>query len=59
MKSNSKPVRIKGTEKRTISGSPELFAKADDKMNRLSIGNFSEYVRQLIIRDVDQSKQAA
>jgi hypothetical protein len=38
--------------KRSVSGSPELFAAAAARMSGLLITNFSEYVRELIRRDL-------
>lgn len=40
-------------EKRSVSAPAELFAAADQVMARRHIGNFSEYIRDLIRRDIE------
>lgn len=44
-------------EKRSISAPSELFAAADQVMARRHIGNFSEYVRELIRRDLEKKTE--
>lgn len=43
--------------KRSISAPSELFAAADQVMARRHIGNFSEYVRELIRRDLEKKAE--
>ncbi len=47
------------TEKRSVSGAGALFNKADERMRELSITNFSEYVRRLILNDLQREKAEA
>lgn len=43
----------KGNNKtRSVSMSPELFAKAEERAERLRLANFSAYVRKLIEDDL-------
>jgi len=45
-------------EKRSVSAPSELLAAADDRMAAQRITNFSEYVRDLIRRDLEAAKAA-
>lgn len=45
-------------EKRSVSAPSELFAAADEVMARRHMGNFSEYVRDLIRRDLESKPES-
>lgn len=44
---------LNGVEKRSVSAPSQLFAEADKRAAERRMSNFSEYVRDLIRRDVE------
>jgi len=56
---NTKPnTDSAAVEKRSVSAPSELLKAADGRMAAQHITNFSEYVRELIRRDLESSKAA-
>jgi metal-responsive CopG/Arc/MetJ family transcriptional regulator len=52
---NGEKTVAKEAEKRSVSAPAALFSAAETVMARRRIGNFSEYVRDLIRRDLEAS----